>query len=218
MSLHRSSFLVALLITVCTLLTGCERSNDEQFADLIEQVRNEETSVIDIRELPLTDDSQLAHLASVNTLTQLNLDRSPVTDEGLKSIGTHSKLGSLSLTRTLISGEATSVIVKQFPNLIFLRLDETAIRDEDLEPLAKLPQLDQISLYRTRVTDAGCIHLASISTLTQLSLDGTMITDEGLQHFESCDNLVRLSVWNTQVSDEGVKRLQESQPKLLINH
>lgn len=109
-------------------------------------VRDGKSSVIDIREKPISGDQVLQSLQNIVGVRSLNLDNSPVTDAALQALGPMPELKDLSLTRTLITDDALSMIVKQFPGLEVLRLDRTVITDKSLSELSKLTSLPQLSL------------------------------------------------------------------------
>ena len=135
-------FLEALLM----FTSGCSKSNDQQFADQVQMVRDGKSRVIDIREKPISGDQVLQSLQNIVGVRSLNLDNSPVTDTALQALGPMPELNDLSLTRTLITDDALPMIVKQFPGLEVLRLDRTVITDKSLSELSKLTSLPQLSL------------------------------------------------------------------------
>lgn len=204
--------------TACVLLScGCSRSPDQQFQDAVQLVRDGKTNVIDFREKPITGDQTLEKLAQTVGLRKLNLDNSPVTDAGLRALGPMPDLRDLSLTRSLITEDAVSIIVNQFPNLEHLRLDATAITDKHLDKLSQLTSLERLSLYRTRITDGSCEHLAKITSLRTLSLDQTRITNAGLKALQDLPELKSLSVWKTAVTDAGADEFLKAKPEIKLN-
>ena len=175
------------------------------------------TNVVDIREKPISGDLALTPLRNTVGLRKLNLDNSPVTDEGLQSLGPMPELRDLSLSRTLITDAAIPMLVQQFPGLEHLRLDRTAITDKSLNDIVKLSSLKELSLFRTRVSDAGCTLTSKLTTLKKISLDQTMITDAGLKSLLTMKQLESLSVWKTQVTEEAAEEFVKERPTVKLN-
>ena len=85
-------------------------------------------------------------LASLESLTSLNLRSTKVTDAGLKHLAS-------------------------LKNLTSLDLSGTKVTDAGLEHLAALKNLNSLDLSGTTVADAGLEHLAALKNLTLLQLD-----------------------------------------------
>jgi len=103
------------------------------------------------------DDAELAKFAPVKDLiSDLNLARTQVTDEGLAAVSGMSQLKRL-------------------------RLENTKIGDAGLEHLSGVKSLEYLNLYGTRVTDKGLGALAGLSNLKKLYVWQTGVTREGAE-------------------------------------
>lgn len=102
----------------------------------------------------LVTDAGLAHLAGLNQLHYLQLDRAPVSDSGLPHLG-------------------------RLTNLQWLTLNGTQVTDVGLIHLQRLPRLQQLDLDDTQVTDAGLVELQGFAQLHDVSLCGTRVSDGG---------------------------------------
>jgi internalin A len=85
----------------------------------------------------------------------VNLDRTEVTDAGLKHLAG----------------------LKRLQNL---KLYGTKVTDAGLKELAGLKQLKHLSLYKSEVTDAGLKHLARFKQLKTFNLSKTKVTAKGI--------------------------------------
>ena len=102
-------------------------------------------------------DSDLALLLPLKKqLLWLNVGRTKITDEGLKTIG-------------------------QLSNLTQLNLEHTAIRDAGLAHLKALSRLTMLNVIGNQVSDSGLNQLAAIPTLEKLYLYQTEVTSEGVR-------------------------------------
>ena len=101
-------------------------------------------------------DDDLALLAEMPRLRELDLSQSQITDAGLAHVGQLAQLKSLSL-------------------------GQTAITDAGLTHIAKLTQLEVLTLNQTAITDAGLSKLKTLIRLKFLGVDKTRATETGLK-------------------------------------
>jgi hypothetical protein len=82
-------------------------------------------------------------------------------------------------------------------NLQSVSIDDAGIgnlSDDDLEWLAKLPNLKALELYSERITDRGIAHLAKAPQLVALALSGNRLTAAGVKHLANAPRLQSLSL------------------------
>lgn len=206
------------ILTILGVVCGCGQTPENKLLEAIAAVETGKQNGIDLRTTPLNDASVLSKLNGLQGLAALNLDFSTVSDDELRAIGPIPALKSLSLSKTQITQKAVSIIVEQFPNLEFLRLDETSTTDQSIANLVSLKQLAEISLYKTYLTDQCCGTLSQISSLEKVSLDQTSVTDGGLKILLENTSLKSVSVWGTQVTKQGFESAVAENPKVQINH
>jgi hypothetical protein len=63
-------------------------------------------------------------------------------------------------------------------------LAKSAVEDQDLAQLTKIPKLKSVDLDSTRVSDKGIEHLHGISSLEFVSLRTTAVTREGITNLK----------------------------------
>jgi hypothetical protein len=100
-------------------------------------------------------------------------------------------------------------ILKQFPHLKTLTLEELNVTDQGLIELGKLTQLIKLNLFGTEVTDAGMNHIGKLTELRTLQLGKTRITDAGLKELRGLTALKTLGLWKTGITDQGLKEIGE---------
>jgi uncharacterized membrane protein len=102
-------------------------------------------------------DEQLAKLQPVlPAMVALDMSHTSVTDEGVKSLASATRLKSL-------------------------RLAETKVGDAALETLSKLRELESLNLYGTQVTNQGVLKLSNLQGLRKLYLWQTKVDEKTLQ-------------------------------------
>lgn len=85
---------------------------------------------------------------------KLNLNETPVTDDGLENL-------------------------EYLPHLNIVWLRDTQIGDAGLAHLVDLPELKWLDAGNTNITDAGLEHLVKMDALQGVNLVGTNVTKEG---------------------------------------
>ena len=102
-------------------------------------------------------DNDLSMLLPIkNQLLWLNVGRTKITDEGLKTIS-------------------------QLSNITQLNIERTNIRDEGLAHLTTLAQLTQLNIIGNEITDEGLNHLSKLPGLEKVYLYQTKVTAEGVR-------------------------------------
>ncbi len=137
--------------------------------------------------------SDAAFVKAVNGLEPISvvLNKTPITDEGVKGMSGFSRIEAIFLTNTEVTSEA-------------------------LKTIGKLNSLLELNIDNTKVTDDGLAQLTGLSNLKVLVINNTSIGDAGLDHLKSMKNLSKIDAKNTQITPAGVKALQSAIPGLLI--
>jgi hypothetical protein len=94
-------------------------------------------------------------------------------------------------------GHAIKVDFSQVPEL----------RDPDLAPLSKLPNVQQVKFDDSPIGDAGLVHLEGLKNLRELSLRGTKVTDAGLVHLQKLPSLTELDLERLPITNAGLAAL-----------
>jgi hypothetical protein len=136
-------------------------------------------------------DADLKELATLESLSALDLSFTKLTDAGLKNLSILKSLNVLSLFATKVT-------------------------DAGLKELASLKSLHTLDLRALHVTDVGLKELAGLKNLKTLDLVGTKITDAGLKELAGLSSLHYLDLTNTRVTNAGVKELKQALPNCQI--
>jgi hypothetical protein len=105
-------------------------------------------------------DTQIAELTKLTRLDLLDLNKTLITDAGLRDFRRFAKLRDLSLGGTKVT-------------------------DTGLAQLSKLTNLEFLCLDGTVVTDAGLDHLSNLSSLRQVHVGKTHVTRKGVEAFKT---------------------------------
>jgi hypothetical protein len=93
-------------------------------------------------------------------------------------------------------------------SLTSIELSESAIGDEALVGIGKLPKLEDLNLLRTKITPSGIGSLTKLP-LKKLNLDDiAAMDDSAIESIKRFEGLEFLHLGKTKVTDKGVLELQ----------
>ncbi len=113
------------------------------------------------------------------------------------------RISHVDLRGTAVTNEQLAFL-QRLPGLRQLRLQNTQVTDAGLVHLECLNTLDSVSLGNTGITDAGVARLTNLSKIQHLDLSDTQITDAAMPYLASMKYLRRLNLSNTHITDEGL--------------
>jgi hypothetical protein len=138
------------------------------------------------RQEPKSDDDIRAFWSAISQLSQLELFQA---------------------SGKWVNGRMATEAVGKHRRLRHLMLSEGNVHGNDLEPLARLSQLEVLWLQRNPIGDDGTNHLRNFPHLEDLKLTMTEIGDDSMPAIVANSKLQRLAVDFTQVSDRGAELL-----------
>ena len=145
-------------------------------------------------------------------LKSLNLNRTHITDSGLKELSELKDLTTLGLGNTAIT-DAGLRELKGFKNLTTLDLGEdNHITDKGLKELRELRNLTTLTLGGLEITEACIKDLSELKNLAELDLTLVQITDAGLKELREIKSITSLKlrcITMTDHASEGVGRVEE---------
>jgi hypothetical protein len=124
-------------------------------------------------------------LAGLHALTELEICRSPVTDEQLAGLTRLENLKKLTLYETNVTDNGLAHLRPgTLPQLEYLRLETSAegyeLTDQGLSHVVRLPTLKELVLFGPGFSDKGLETLAKLPRQCRLQSNGTRFTREGL--------------------------------------
>lgn len=189
--------------------------------------------ILNLRECWGTTEKGLQCLAGLTQLRELDLQKTGVSDEGLKHLEKLTNLQSLSFywdlgitdkglrhlqgltaLRHLDLSSCSEVTgaglthLSNLRNLHYLNLSDTKISDDDLIHLQKFRNLNTLILHYTKISDKGLARLEGLNRLQTLDLSSTDVTDKGLKHLKGLREIRCLNLGGVHIMGEGVEQLQ----------
>ncbi|HEV3301448.1 MAG TPA: hypothetical protein VG055_17480 [Planctomycetaceae bacterium] len=87
----------------------------------------------------------------------------------------------------------------------FARVDD--VKDAELEPLSKLPYVQQVTFDSASIGDGALQYLEGLKNLARLSLRATRVTDAGMDHLQKCPALTEIDLERLTITDAGLVKL-----------
>jgi hypothetical protein len=121
------------------------------------------------------------HQYPLLNLTELRLERSPVTNAGLVNLSHFPNLVHLDISQSKIDDEGL-VSLKSIPRLRTLYLAGCrGITDQGADQLAGLTGLESLNVADTQLTEAGLLKLGKLKRLRELRLSPSFVVSPGLR-------------------------------------
>jgi Leucine-rich repeat (LRR) protein len=187
-----------------------QRLDPAAFATLIELVRSEHVPGLSLRGQPVAP--WLAGLANLPELRALLLDNTDVDGTALAAMQL-SGLTRLYLAQTAIDDTAIASVVRSYPELEALDVEDTAVGDAGVLAIARLAGLHAVNLAETQISDDGGAALGALTKLAIADLSGTRVAGKTVAVLRGLP-LQELFLGHTRVRGE-VATLAPLAPRLL---
>lgn len=156
-------------------------------------------------------------------VSRIKFTTNKMTDVSMQQLSKFENATEVVLDDTGITNEGV-VYLADLKHIEILSLEGTKITDAALAYLTGLPKLRSLKLSLCKsITDRGMPEIAKISSLTELSLDDTPISDAGLEQLHGMKQLRWLSIQQApgedhapQITKSGVDALQAALPETRI--
>ena len=149
------------------------------------------------------DDAVFERIQSVNTIEELTVNSSNLTDRSAKTLSRMSRLRVLNASGTRI-GDASVKAIVEHSAITNLDLGGTAITDAALADIAKCGRLRKMSLAFTSVSDTGLSYLRDMADLEDLNLWATACTDAGVGSMGPTPRLSHLNIACVEIQGREV--------------
>ena len=191
----------------------------DQNASLTDEWLSPLADLTELRRLVLWGDGirgpGLRHIALLPHLDMLQLNDTPLADEGMEFVGQIRTLTELDLSRTRITDHGLELI-SALRSLICLELEETAITDRGIDYLAALPQLSHLSLDGTKISGAGLAALAKLTKLEYLWLTNTDLSDGRVEDLGKLARLKELWLPSSSFTPTQIDMLKQALPNCAV--
>lgn len=170
------------------------------------QLKDLHLSTVDFSGLQITP-SVMSMLAGKHSLKWIILQDSSLSDTSIKEIANMSRLQKLNINGTPVGDEGFAQLTK-LNSLWQLQAGQTNVGDNGISHLLNLPRLRELNLNSTKITDEGVAKLSQIKTLRKLCLVGNQIGDQSLRSLSNLPYLQELDMDGTNITNDGLKWLK----------
>jgi hypothetical protein len=160
---------------------GKKRIVAKAIADLPQEPFEVDVAHVEGRIVPI----EMPTIAKCDKLRSLSFTRFDLRVGEMKRLGEFPGVKTLLCTISPTTDDAVAAeLIRHFPKMDALILDDTAVTDEFVSQLAR-PNLQVIGLAGTKVTDKAIDALAKMKGLKRVRLDRTAITEEALDRLQA---------------------------------
>jgi len=155
-------------------------------------------------------DMNLAHIAGLTDLEEINFEDSLIGDAGLAHLRNMRKLKKLDLFSNPNTGRITDAGIAHLKTLTALeevRLCSECLADSGIIHLADLDSLKKMNLWSSHLTDTGIAAVERMKSLEELDVMCPNLTEAGFARLCLCPSLNSLSINRCKVADAGLAHL-----------
>lgn len=222
-------YLRAEVPTICYSREDLERTPDDAELVVTSGLDDDDVKGLarfdSLRELELhyseISDTGVDEIVRHESLTRLVLHGIELTDSGVSKLGALTQLNELLLVGCVDVTDAGLVFLAGLSGLETLMLHRfSGVTDALCETLAQCTGLKSLSLdFCYRIGDDGIAKLGALEGLTELSIHGLdSLTDESLSHLAKLNNLTKLELpLQAALSDKAIATLRAELPNCEIN-
>lgn len=153
------------------------------------------------------DVNAMGALFRLKHLKRLHISGNAITEEHIRKIR-HLPIESLTLETPHLNANMLESILTMRP-LKQLRILQSPLKDEDLNIIARIENLEDLDLDFTQITDAGLANLKSCEKLRSLNLTQENLTDNAIDSILKIPNLSELYIHHAAITDEGLKKISQ---------
>jgi hypothetical protein len=160
-------------------------------------------------------DRALGLIGHLKGLRVLIVDKSEVSDEGMKQIAGLTNLQYISAFLTPLRGTFLKQL-RSLKKLQALELPSNGLQEQELKYLPEYPSLQHLLVSRTNLTNEGMKYIAGCTKLKRLDLSKNPgIGDESIQYLKQLQALSNLSIDSTSITSQGLLKLKGLNLKVL---
>jgi Leucine-rich repeat (LRR) protein len=189
---------------------GVDKELEALGVQLRSNAKSQKTESADFSKVEINDQLALK-LAQLESLTQMVLRQSAMSDSGWDSLSKLTNLQNLDLRECPINSSQLLKLTAAMPQLRSLRLSgkagNCAVDDTGLENIAKLSKLKLLALDGIKVGDPGLAQLGQCTMLAELYLGDTQVSDATLSQLTTLRDLKKLRLSQTSVTGSGIAQL-----------
>lgn len=117
------------------------------------------------------------------------------------------------INATSMADTVMQALAKIHQQVVYLKLDNSAINDSQLKTVGNMEQLIRLHLNNTKITDKGLAELKNLNKLQSLSLVGTLVTANGLMQLKGLKAIKNIYLYQSKVLKTDWPQLKKQFPK-----
>jgi hypothetical protein len=171
-------------------------------ASLLGLAKIETIRQIALYDTAVTDDGLVAFAARAERLAGFHMSSARLTDRGLSAILNACPIANLQIHDAHGVTDEVAPLLVRHTEITELYLNGTSISDDTAKAIAEMPNVWSFCADGTRVTDSGLANLGRMPALRMVSLNSTRVRGHGLQYLSGLDGL-NIYLEDCRVCDDG---------------
>jgi len=171
-------------------------------ASLLGLAKIETIRQIALYDTAVTDDGLVAFAARAKRLSGLHTSSARLTDRGLSAILSACPIANLQIHDAHGVTDEVAPLIARHTEITELYLNGTSIGDNTAKAIEGMPNVWSFCAGGTRVTDAGLASLGRMPKLSLISLNSTKVRGHGLRNLSGLEGL-NIYLEDCRVSDDG---------------
>ena len=158
----------------------------------------------------VVDDEAWHHLARMDSIRNLVIDDTRISQEAVEAIGCLSRLRQILVTPATADHEPGSIAwspLGRLEHLQSLAVLYGSWDDDALEAIAPLKSLTHLGIADVQITERGARALGSLEQLESLLMEGGAVSAEALHSFSGLHGLKGLTLRQTEISSSALRTL-----------
>jgi len=172
-------------------------------ASLLGLAKIETIRQIALYDTAVTDDGLIEFARLAKRLNGFHMSSKALSDQGLSAILTACPITNLQIDDARGVTDAVAPLIAKHTDIMELYLNGTSIGDATAEDLEKMPNVWSFCANGTHITDVGLASLGRMPELSLVCLKSTRIRGHGLRHLSALDGL-DIYLEECPVSDDGL--------------
>lgn len=149
-------------------------------------------------------DKGIKEIVKIKTLKNLSIGQAVISDESLILISQHPNLNFLGLDRTRITDNGLKHLVAKKQDLLHLDLSTTKITPASLDTITQMKNLKSLNLQGLHLNNEQIDRLSSLKKLRSLNLSYAKLTDKDIESIYKFKKLIRLEISTNYLTDKSL--------------
>jgi Leucine-rich repeat (LRR) protein len=160
-------------------------------------------------------DGMMPNIIRVDSITNLWLSHTKITNRGIQGIGTMGNLRTLFIEKTSISDAAAKELSKS-RTLEHLGVSRTKVTDIFFEGITTIQSLQALRLVGVHVSDKGLSHIAKLANIKELDISIECLNARSILELRKMKKLTKLRLYGSSEHSQMFREIEKKLPDVHV--